>query len=222
MQQTHEATTPDTQIQRAPGSRRWNQFGAAAGAAYVILSLIGNSIVSGVTFDADPTTFRIGAGLEWMGFALFTVFIAYLYTTLSRHDDSWLPAVVLIGGISTIALKLSTSAAWLVTATVRVGELSSEMDQTLDDIGGVGFKMTFFTFGLLLIAAAISLLRSRLTARWIGWTGLFPGMASMATINLDLDSDASVPPFLLSLLWLIVLSIALVVRHSRKGTPWEQ
>jgi hypothetical protein len=105
---------------------------------------------------------------------------------------------------------------------MRVGELSPEMDQTLDDIGAVGFKMTFFTFGLLLVVAAASLLRSRLTARWIGFTGFILGVASMATVNLDLDSDASVPPFLLSLLWVIVLSIALVVRHSLKATRRAQ
>lgn len=218
MQQIHDATTSDSRILEAPGTKRWNQLGAAAGAAYVVLSLIGNSIVSGVTFDADPATFRVGAGLEWVGFALFAAFVAHLYTDLSRHDDSWLPTAALIGGIATIAVKLSTSAAWLVTATMRVGELSTEMDQTLDDIGGVGFKMTFFTFGLLLIAASASLLRSRLTARWIGWTGLVLGTADMATVNLDFDSDISVLPFLLSLLWLIVLSIVLVVRQSRNAT----
>jgi len=218
VQMTHDAAISDGRTQSVPDTRLWNQFGAAAGAAYVVLSLVGNSIVSGVTFDSDPTTFRVGAGLEWAGFALLTVFIAYLYTALSRHDDSWLPAGVLIGGIATLALKLSTSAAWLVTATMRVGELSAEMDQTLDDIGAVGFKMTFFTFGLLLVATSASLLRSRLTARLIGWTGLILGAASMATVNLDLDSDMSVPPFLLSLLWVIVLSIALVVRHSRRTT----
>lgn len=218
MQQTQDATMSDIRILKAPGTKRWNQLGAAAGAAYVILSLIGNSIVSGVTFDADPTTFRVGAGLEWVGFALLAAFVAYLYTDLSRHDDSWLPTAALIGGIATIALKLSTSAAWLVTATVRVGELSAEMDQTLDDIGGVGFKMTFFTFGLLLVAASASILRSRLTAIWIGWTGLLLGTANLATVNLDFDSEISVLPFLLSLLWLIVLSIARVVQQSRNAT----
>jgi hypothetical protein len=217
MQHPYDATPSDIKVQRAFGGR-WNSVGAGAGAAYVVLSLVGNSIVSGVTFDADPTTFRFGAGLEWMGFALLSVFIAYLHTTLSRDDDSWLPAVVLVGGISTIALKLSTSAAWLVTASVRVGELSSEMNQTLDDIGGVGFKMTFFTFGLLLVATSGSLLRIRLTARWIGWTGLVLGAVSMATINLDLDSDSSVPPFLLSLVWVIVLSVALALRGDRTTT----
>jgi hypothetical protein len=218
VQQTQQATPSDIRILNAAGTKRWDQLGAAAGAVYVVLSLIGNSIVSGVTFDVDPTMFRVGAGLEWLGFAFLATFIAYLYTDLSRHDDSWLPTAALIGGIATIALKLSTSAAWLVSATVRVGELSAEMDQTLDDIGGVGFKMTFFTFGLLLVAASASLLRSRLTARWIGWAGLLLGTANMATVNLDFDSEISVLPFLLSLLWLIVLSIALVVQQGRNAT----
>lgn len=215
MQATHDAATSDAQTREAVGTRQWNGFGAAAGAGYVVLSLIGNSIVSGTSFDTDPTAFRVGAGLEWMGFALLIVFIAYLYTTLSRHDDSWLPAAALIGGGATIALKLSTSAAWLVTATLRVGELSGEMGQTLDDIGAVGFKMTFFTFGLFVVAAAASLLRGRLTARWIGWIGITLGVASMATINLAFDSDMSIPPFMLSLLWMILLSIALLVRQIR-------
>lgn len=216
MQVTHDAATSDARSQRAPATRGWNLFAAAAGAAYVVLSLVGNSIVSGVTFDADPTTFRIGAGLEWLGFASLTVFIAHLFTTLTRRDDSWLPTVVLIGGISTIALKLSTSAAWLVTATMRVGELSGEMGQTLDDIGSVGFKMTFFTFGLFVVAAAASLLRSRLTARWVGWTGVIVGLASMGTINLAFDSDMSIPPFMLSLLWIVAMSISLLVREIRQ------
>lgn len=216
MQQTQP--TPDTQNQKLAGTRGWNQLGALAGAAYVVLSLVGNSIVSGVTFDADPTRFRVGAGLEWMGFALLTVFIAYLYKALSLHEDSWLPVVALIGGVATIAVKLSTSAAWLVTATVRVGELSSEMSQTLDDVGSVGFKMTFFTFGLFFVATSVSLLRSRLTSMWISLVGLVLGIANMATINLDFDSDSSVPPFLLSLLWMIVLSVALGRREGRKAT----
>jgi hypothetical protein len=169
-----------------------------------------------VTFDVDPTTFRIGAGLEWLGFALLTVFIAHLFTTLTRRDGSWLPTVVLVGGISTIALKLSTSAAWLVTATMRVGELSGELGQTLDDIGAVGFKMTFFTFGLFVVAAATSLLRCRLTARWVGWTGVILGLASMGTLNLAFDSDISIPPFMLSLVWIVVVSISLLVREIRQ------
>lgn len=215
MQATHDRATSDSQTRGAAGTSRLDRFGAAAGAGYVLLSLVGNSIVSGTSYDLDPTTFRVGAGLEWMGFALLIVFIAYLYTALSSQDDSWLPAAALIGGVTTIALKLSTSAAWLVTATLRVGELSGEMSQTLDDIGAVGFKMTFFTFGLFVVAAAASLLKIGLTARWIGWTGVILGTASMGTMNLAFDSDMSIPPFMLSLLWMILLSIALLVRQLR-------
>ncbi len=216
MQQVHTHTTPAFVAGARDKGQEWGRFGAAAGATYVVLALVGNSINSGASFDADPWSFRLGAGLEWAGFVFLTVFIAYLYTTLSRADSSWLPAVALTGGIATLAVKLSTSAPWLVTATLRSGELGSQLDQTLDDIGAVGFRITFFTFGLFVVAAAASLRRAGLVARWTSWPGIALGSAAMATVNLDFDWEIAVLPFLLMLLWVIVLSATLVIVEHRR------
>jgi hypothetical protein len=215
-----ERLAAPVQAKMANSSKGWDRLGAAAGAGYVVLALVGNGLAGEVTLSTSPNAFRIGTALEFVGFALFSVFIAYLFTTLGHRDGSWLPTAALISGIATLAVKLSTSAAWLVTASLRAGELGAEMDQTLDDIGLVGFQLTFFTFGLFLLTAGASLIRTNLVPRWLGWSGVILGTAGVVATNLPFDSDVAVLPFLLSLLWLAVLSLALW-SETRKRLPRE-
>jgi len=202
-------------------------LGFAAGAAWVVLILVGNGITeSGASLEDTPEaaaayfalqqtgSHRGAVGLELLGFCLMVVFVARLYAALrdAERPGGWLAGLALAGGVTTVAIKLS-SAAGLVVG-LSVDDLSGEQAQLLLRLGDAAFLVAAMTSGLLVVGVAGSALTSGLLPHWLGLLGLPIGLLAVvgSLAPSSLDGGPGVPGFLLGLLWLATVSVLLAAR----------
>jgi hypothetical protein len=211
--------------------RLWPRIGAACGLAYFILAFVGNAIATGGS-SADESSsgaailrdlqthhgaaFHVGTAMEVLAFLALLSFVAYLAAVLRRAEgeDGWLWLTALGGGLLTIAIKLS-SAAFLLAAVWRVDELDATTARTLSDVNGFAFFISFATLAMLVGPAALVALRTGLLPRWLAIAGIVLAVAQLATMAIGL-TGAVLPPFVLSAIWLALVSAVLT---RRAGAP---
>jgi hypothetical protein len=215
-----------------------DRIGALFGVAWFVLGFVGNTLAtSGASGAAHPTgeqvladlehgtgsgTATLGFSMELLSFALFAVFLAYLYGLLHRAEgrNGWLAGLVLTAGITQLAAKLG-SAAVIGAAVVNRHELSPQLARVLNDTNAAAFVFSWLPFGVFVAGAAAAMLHSRVVGRGFGWTGLLLGAASVAAV-LAAGSDllsANPIPFLLAGAWLLVISIRLAIRRPLVTDP---
>jgi hypothetical protein len=208
---------------------RTQRLALASGAAYVVAILVGNGLAeAGNSEGGDGATVlaelqrglspvqTFGLTLEILGFALFLVFLGALYRVLRRTGGGdWLAVTALGGGLVTIAVKVA-SVGPAMTARMRADDLSPELARVLEDINGAGFVISGYTLGIFLSAAALATLVTRLVPRWLAAAGVVIGVLTIAAGTAGiLDPVGYVPiPFLLGLLWILVVSVVLAVRRG--------
>ena len=209
---------------------RTNRFAAATGAIYVALIMVGSGLATGNGDPQDGPTIlahlragrtpveTVGVTMEILGFALFLVFLGYLYRVLRRAEgtEAWGAAVALGAGLVTTAVKLAAATAMLASEA-HPDQLTPDLARVLNDIGGGGFVISGYLYGIFVLAAAGSAVVSRALPRWLAISGLVTGALTVAAgVAGILDPIGYVPvPFLLCLAWVLVTSIALVVRGRR-------
>jgi hypothetical protein len=211
---------------------RSERLAAATGAAYVALIMVGNGLATGNGDPEDGPTIlahlrdgrspaqTVGVLMEILGFAVFLVFLGYLYRVLRRAEgtDGWGAAVALGAGLVTTAVKLSSATAMLASEA-HPDQLTPDLARTLNDIGGGGFVVSGYVYGIFVAAAAGAAFASRALPRWLSISGLVAGALTVAAGAAGvLDPIGYVPvPFLLCLAWVLATSIVLTVRAGRQA-----
>jgi hypothetical protein len=213
------------------------RLGAASGVLWFLLIMVGNQLSSAGTSDSvrpsgeqiladlrrssESTTATVGFTTELLGLAALLVFLGYLFWVLRRRDGerSWLPATALVGGITMIAIKLG-SAGPIFAAVLRKDEISPELARTLVDINSGAFWISWLPFAVLVAATAGAALQTGLVARPLAWAGLALGVIGVVPgVSLAVAmSEFGAAPFLLSAVWLAVLSGVLAVRGPRRSS----
>jgi hypothetical protein len=220
------------------GASVLDRVGALCGVAWFVLGFVGNTLAtSGASGAAHPTgaqvladledgagsaSARLGFSMELLSFALFAVFLAYLYGVLHRAEggNGWLAGLVLTAGITQLAVKLA-SADVIGASVANRHELSPELARVLNDTNAAAFVFSWLPFGVFVAGAAAAMLHSRVVGRGFGWTGLLVGAATVAAV-LAAGTDvlgANPIPFLLGGVWLLVISVRLLVRRPLNTHP---
>jgi hypothetical protein len=209
---------------------RTNRLAAATGAIYVALIMVGSGLATGNGDPQDGPTIlahlragrtpveTAGVTMEILGFAIFLVFLGYLYRVLRRAEgaEGWGAAVALGAGLVTTAVKLAAATAMLASEA-HPDQLTPDLARVLNDIGGGGFVISGYLYGVFVLAAAGSAFVSRGLPRWLGISGLVVGALTAAAGTAGiLDPTGYVPvPFLLCLAWVLVTSIVLASRRRQ-------
>jgi len=211
-----------------------DRIGAACGAAYVVLILVGNGIASGngqqsndptgqqvlqyADQAAHSTVTTVGQAMEILGFVALAFFIAWLVPTLRRAGGPapWLADVVLVGGVGTLAVKVATIAPEAALDATR-RSLDPAIAKALYDISGAGFIISFLPFAILMLGLGAAVLASGLLGRFAGWSAMVLGVAGLAVVVTASSLDANPMPFLLGLLWVLVASVRLAWRGPRRA-----
>jgi len=209
---------------------RSQRIAAATGVIYVVMTMVGSGLATGNGDPQDGATIlahlrqgrsvaeTIGVTLEILGFAVFLAFLGYLYRVLRRAEgaEGWGAAVAFGAGLVTMAVKLATSASG-AAARLHLGQLDATLARTLNDLGGAGFVVSGYVYGIFVVAAAGSAFVSRALPRWLTLSGLVVGVLTVAAGTAGvLDPVGYVPvPFLLCLAWVLVTSVVLTVRAPR-------
>jgi hypothetical protein len=210
-----------------------DRIGAACGAAYVLLILVGNGIaVSGESNTptgkqvlqyaqdlVDSPAKQAGMAMEVLGFVALAFFLAWIVPALRRAGGvaPWLANVVMIGGLATLAVKVGTIAP---EAAVMAGRHTLDPDtaKALYDIAGAGFVISFLPFAIFMIGIGATVLTNGYLGRFAGWSAIVLGVLGLVVVATARSLDANPMPFMLGLLWILVVSIRVAWKGPRTST----
>jgi hypothetical protein len=213
-----------------------DRCGALTGAAYVLLVMVGNTMstdgpgpqsahptgeqdIASLRWLAGSASGQAGVALELLGFAALVLFVGHLCTRV--RTGGWLAAAALAGGVIAIAVKLASAAPMFAAYLLRDG-ISPEMARVLTDMNSAAFVVDWLPTGMFVACAAAAGLAARALGRILGWGGVVAGSgAVIVTVVAGVHVlTASALPFLLCLLWILLVSIRLAVqRTSRVAEP---
>ena len=213
-----------------------DRLGAACGSAFIVMIVVGNqlSMASGAGGQNDPhptgaadldmfsahagVVDRIGFSLEVLGFAAFMFFLGWLVSTLRGRAGawSWLATVAGVGGTLAMAVKLGSFLPMLA-GFVDHQDLTPGLARVLFDMNSAGFVLFTFPYAVFMLAASGALLASGYVGKVLGISGIVIGGAGVL-IQLPTQFDpvnGNVLPWLLGMLWTLVLGIKLAWKGPR-------
>lgn len=210
----------------------WDRIGAASGAAYVLLILVGNQLAMGGNVDPHPSGAKdltdftssptvsavIGFTMEFLGFLVFLFFLGWLVQALRSRGGAagWLAGVVGFAGVTTVAVKIA-SVMPMTAGRLDHAELTPAAARVLADMNSAAFVISFLTFGTFLFAAGLAILASGFLGRFAGWAAVVLGIVGvLLTLATKVDPvNANPMPFLAGLIWMLVVSVRLAWKGSR-------
>lgn len=213
-----------------------DRLGASAGAAYILLILVGNQLGNGGSQDPHPSGAtdlagfaghatlmeQVGFRMEVAGFIAFMFFLGWMRHSVQQRGGAaaWLSDVAAVAGVVTLAVKLG-SAAPVLTGHLDHDELSPTLARVLSDLNGAAFVVTFLPYGAFLFAFGLAILASGFLGRVAGWSGVvLGGLTLLAPLVSGVDPvGTNVLPFLLGLLWLLAVAVRLAWRGPRLRSP---
>lgn len=213
-----------------------DRIGAACGSAYIVLILVGNQMSSdsgaGGQNDPHPTgaadlamfsghpgvADRIGFSLEALGFVAFMFFLGWLVTTLRGRAGawSWLSSVAGVAGTLALAVKLGSFLPMLA-GVADAHDLTPGLARVLFDMNSAGFVLFTFPYAVFMVGAAGALLASGYVGKVLGISGIVVGAAGvLIALPTQFDPvDSIVLPWILGMLWTLVLGIRLAWKGPR-------
>ena len=221
----------------AGGRRRVNAMdtvGALSGAAYVLLANLGGALIGQSSNSSESPGQRIldeqqrYAENPWtnVAFAMailaqmaLMMFVGYLYSRV--RDAGWLATTALIGGTAAfIANFLSLSL--VIAVFVLRDDISPELARALQDVDGAGHLVQLLPLGVFALFASAAALVTRTLGRVLSWAGIAVGATSivvLAATGLPANEEFFIWPFLLILLWVVVLSLRFGFARRQTSTP---
>jgi hypothetical protein len=155
----------------------------------------------------DKDSIIVGAFLISLGTVLFVFFANYLRTLFRETATS---ATILVG-----ASIFAVGAAIDTTIAVALAEAADDIEpasvQTLQALWDNDFVPLAVGIAVFLISLGISILRTAVLPRWLGWVVLVLALISV--------TPAGFIAFPGTGLLILVLSVMLTVRARRTGTP---
>jgi hypothetical protein len=167
---------------------------------------------------ANPLA-QASISLELFAFVGWMVFVGYVAWRV--RAAGWLAAVVLVGGITQIAVKLG-SLAPLISAYVLRDEIPPELAFVLTHMAQASFKIDLLPAGLFVLAAAIAALNAHQMGRVLAWTGIVAGVANIVVASVtgvNVGQAPFVPSFLLIMFWVFAVSLVWGFARSRAKAP---
>ena len=212
-----------------------DRLGAATGAAFVALLLVGNAlsiagtgpsshptgeqVLKDTAHQASSTGATVGIVLEFVGLAAFIAFLGFLADVLLRRTGEGQPGmsgrVAVVAGIATLAVKLGGAAPFLTLLLDR-RQLSPQLALILNDMNGAAFVLSWLPFAVFVGAAATALRQTGLVGRPTAYVGHVLGIAGLALALVGVTDPINATPvaFLLGLVWLLVVSVRLGVKPT--------
>ena len=220
-------------------TRPWRISGIA-GLLFVVLSFVASGMnVQPPAYEQDQTAFvtwfaengqrfRIGHFIAGVAFLLFYFpFFAGFCERLREAEGT--PAIwsrVAWAGVIMSPAAGTTSGSFIVGAALLGGGVSS-------DTAAFGAAGSFYAYvvsgalsGIVMIGAAVVIIRTGVFWRWLGWAGASIGLAAIAGSAALIENDpsglfATINAFawLAYFVWIAALSIALILARDIPAKP---
>jgi hypothetical protein len=188
------------------------------GVVFVVLVIVG-FIVGGEPPDADEPVQEIvdfyvddkdsimaGAFILGLATVLFVFFANYLRTVFRTTSAS---ATILVGA-AIFAVGGAIDATLLIAMAEAADDIEPESLQTIQAIWDNDFVPFAIGLSIFLLSVAISMLRTDVMPRWLGWVTLVIAIVSLTPLGFF--------AFPLTGLLILVLSVMLTLRARRTGT----
>ncbi len=203
----------------------WHRLTAAGGILYVVLALAGNSIghlepppatasqdTMTAYWIAQSTAWPLGAMIGSLAFFCFVFFLGSLYHMLRQAEGpSGSFSIVAFGGGLLTAIVQLIEMTRMVAAIRIVQEGGDPMiARALQHMNEASFVLAWFTLAILLSGTAVVVLRTAVLPRWLGWMAALLAPALLASYSGGLMGIQLPFAFLLTLLWIIAISIVLM------------
>lgn len=212
---------------------RWERRAAIGGIVFVVLWIVSAILTSGApdagSSNADIASYYADGGergkLSGAGYALafggifFLWFLGSLRTLLRRAEGepARLSALAFGGGVAMIAmffvgsaLKAGPAGAFDYADNLR---LDPELVKVLDSISFWLLSQGAMAGGVMVGAASVLALRTRLLPRWFGWAGLVVAGLAFLAVPLFLV------PIVLVAAWILVVSVLMLRRPAQSAEP---
>ncbi|MET4639401.1 hypothetical protein [Mycetocola sp. 2940] len=212
-----------------------DRVGAFSGAAYVLLANLSAALV-GVGPEgaespgqrvldesqriAENPWARLSLALVVLATMAFMMFVGYLCSLV--RNAGWLATTALVGGILAIMANLASMTIVFTIAALR-DDLSPEVARVLETGDGAGHLAQLLSYGVFAFFASAAALVTRMLGRVLSWAGMAVGATSivvLAASGLPASDEFFLWPFLLVILWIVVISLRLGFARNRKtGQP---
>ncbi|MGZ4359049.1 MAG: hypothetical protein ACXVZW_04605 [Gaiellaceae bacterium] len=191
------------------------RVGAACGIAWLPVGLVmggGNYQLRGIALAA---------------IVLLLPFLAYLCSLLRRAEEEggWLAQGAFATGVAGITLKLASITPEIAIHRYHVAK-GTALYNALDAVAGAATDVCLFPFAVMLAAAAVVAVRTRVLPRWLGYGAGLTAVALAVNGSYSLYYySGNVPALLLFVLWTFVASVVLLRRtwrepkHAARANP---
>jgi uncharacterized protein DUF4386 len=164
-----------------------------------------------------PATAQVWAGvhLEFVGFLLFVVFIAYLWGVLRRAEGEpgWLSALAFAGGLMSVILKVGSFPPMYPVLYHAGQPFDTQLARALVEINIAAFVLQQPALGLMLLATALIVIRTAVLPRWLGYLAALAAALSFAAVVMP---GLALPTWLLVFfVWMVGTGIALLRRVGK-------
>lgn len=197
----------------------WTRLGAAVGLLSIIVATIGfflhgnpplgKSGADIVTWAAgvDQSRFAVGIYVELLGYLLFLVFAAWIWSVArpAAPGSTWLGVGALLAAAVFIAISATSDGVWLALLDGARGGTSAATLTLMRSGAEHVFEVSFLFGGLFSLLIGAAMLTGQRLPRWMGISSVVLGVAVL------------IPPIALiaSLLWeiwVVAVSLALLIR----------
>jgi hypothetical protein len=216
-------------------TRHWDRLGAGLGIVFVALQLGLGAVLGGApALDApaaeiqsylvdDGTDVLVAATMGTLSAFFFILFLGTVRTFLRTAEGAPGSLSTVAFGAGLVTITLATTAG-LPTVALAWDDTAALADpglvQAAWNLNTLALVPIGSSAGAFCLAAAVIILRTRVTPAWIGWIGVLAGLVSViATFFLvadDPDSPLGTPAnlggFLLATLFILLLSISITIR----------
>ena len=211
-----------------------DRVGAFSGVVWVLLANIGSALIGEGTGDGGSRGEQILDEAEriaanpWTRLALVLVVLANMalimfigYLCWRVRDGRWLATTAIVGGTLAVVSNLMSMALVFTTSNLR-NEISPELAHTLDNLDGAGHWVQSLPLGVFVLFVSAAALLTHAFNRVLAWVGIAVGAISiivLAASGLPVIDDSFAWPFLLILVWALVVSLWLGFARTRKPAP---
>jgi hypothetical protein len=219
-------------------ARQWDRLGAGLGIVFVALQLVLGAVLGGApALDAsraeiqrylvdDGANILLAATLGTLSAFFFILFLGTVRTFLRTAEGppGSLSTVVFGAGIVTIALATTAGLPTVALAWDDTAALADPgLVQAAWNLNTLALVPIGSSAGAFCLAAALIILRTRVTPAWVGWIGVLAGVVGViATFFLladdpgsPLGTPANLGGYLLAMLFILLLSIFMTIRPGK-------
>ena len=208
----------------AEGTGTWAQRGAVTGVLSIVVATIGfvlhgnyplgknGTAIIAWAAGVDQTRFTTGIYIELVGYLLFLMFAAWLWSVLRRPEQgtAWLAMTALVAATLFIGISAVDDGLWVaLLAGVHQGTPPPTL-ALLREAAEQTFDISFLFGGLFPLLIGVVILRTRRLPTWSGVTALLLGIGILVP-------PIALPSSLIWEVWVLVVSLYLLLRPVAGG-----